>query len=139
MDCISTISGIDDIIHSDDITHVTDIDICSAIIYDDAISDRLPITQEGDMPDIILRMPQETLERIDVLKARLEIQERRSLHRSTVLLRILGAGCDVLEGVLEAVIPAIASIATESVIPPEVPIEPIPQHMTITPEAVIED
>src|SRR5262249_30833169 len=71
------------------------------------------------------------LERIDTLKARIELQERRSLHRSTVLLRILDAGCTALEMVLEA------PIAEPSMIAPEGAIEPIPQHTTITPEASI--
>jgi len=83
------------------------------------------------MPDIILRITQETLERIDVLKARLELQERRSLHRSTVLLQILDAGCAVLEQRLEA------PIAEQGMMPPEETIATILKHTTLSPEMTL--
>jgi len=87
------------------------------------------------MPNIILRMPQETLERIDMLKARIELQERRSLHRSTVLLQILDAGCTVLELGLGVPTDEISPSTEHEVIPSVVPIKPISQHMTIMSEA----
>ena len=86
------------------------------------------------MPDIILRLPRETLARIDMLKARIELQERRSLHRSVVLLRILDAGCTVLEQEIAAPISAIESMAEDSSIAPDESIPttpPIPQIAAI--------
>jgi len=71
------------------------------------------------MPEILLRLPPETCERIDVVKARRELQERRSVHRSTVLLRILDAGCAVLEMAREAARAAGAPIVPERVRAPE--------------------
>jgi len=69
------------------------------------------------MSDSILRLAPETLARIDTLKARIELQARRSLHRSTVLLRILDAGCPSLEMALEASITALSPISTSTSIP----------------------
>jgi hypothetical protein len=66
------------------------------------------------MPDIILRLTPEILARIDTLKARVELQERRSLHRSTVLLRILDAGCGALETALEVSIAGVSPIASDT-------------------------
>ena len=89
------------------------------------------------MPDIILRLPTETLARIDMLKARIELQERRSLHRSVVLLRILDAGCTVLEQEIEApTTPPISPVLTISTIPQIASVPETPAHPDLAEEVL---
>jgi hypothetical protein len=70
-----------------DIIHIIAMDAILPIVHTTVGIHIFPMIGGIAMPDIILRLTPETLARIDMLKARIELQESRNLHRSTVLLR----------------------------------------------------
>ena len=92
-----------------------------------------------------VRLDNETIQRITAHMVRLQALWGPAVwvNEGMALRDVILKGLDVAEGAAqqapEAPIPATAPIAVEEVIPPGVPIEPIPQHMTITPEASTEE